>query len=234
MRSYAFCGDRSSSTTTKNSLTYNRVQRAWEKIDPKRPMRFFPENDTVNVGEIRGNFRPTHIRPSPPGPCTPQGKGRRSPTTSSSTSPPKIRPVLGVPASATSCSGYSFSAAIVEPAPARLMHVNRSDPSRKWQNHLRRHAPTPFLSASAYHSLKSSATTPCRRVRSHQVVTDQDRSGGVRTTAAGRRANSHPESFLTEHGQTTLLGNFLRHDRSPYGFGALPPALQYFSPGDIL
>jgi len=180
-----------------DSFTYNLVQRLGE-IDPSRPMKVF-RNDKVRVAEIE-ELKPTHIVISP-GPCTPKEGGVSNDVIKHFAA--KI-PVLGV-CLGHQCIGYSFGG-IVERA-GRLMH-GKTDQIHHDGRSIYTGMPNPFV-ATRYHSLIiRQGTMPAE----FEITswTDQDEIMGVRhKTWPLEGVQFHPESFLTEHGQT-LLGNFLK------------------------
>ena len=180
-----------------DSFTYNLVQRLGE-IDPSRPMKVF-RNDKVTIGEIE-ELKPTHIVISP-GPCTPKEGGVSNDVIKHFAA--KI-PVLGV-CLGHQCIGYSFGG-IVERA-GRLMH-GKTDQIYHDGKTIYAGMPNPFT-ATRYHSLIiRNNTMPAE----FEITswTDQDEIMGVRHKIWPLEGvQFHPESFLTEHGQT-LLGNFLK------------------------
>jgi anthranilate synthase/aminodeoxychorismate synthase-like glutamine amidotransferase len=180
-----------------DSFTYNLVQKLGE-VRPGLVVRVY-RNDKVAVAEIE-DARPTHIVISP-GPCTPREAGISNDVLRHFA--PRL-PVLGV-CLGHQCIGHSFGG-VVERA-ANLMH-GKTDQIRHDGKAIYAGMPNPFT-ATRYHSLIiRNGTLPPE----FEVVawTDRDEIMGVRhKTWPLEGVQYHPESFLTEQGET-LLANFLK------------------------
>ncbi|HZZ42237.1 MAG TPA: aminodeoxychorismate/anthranilate synthase component II [Tepidisphaeraceae bacterium] len=180
-----------------DSFTYNLVQKLGE-VSPGLDIRVF-RNDKTTIDEI-ASLKPTHIVISP-GPCSPAEAGISNAVIQSFA--PTL-PVLGV-CLGHQCIGH-VSGGIVERA-ARLMH-GKTDQIHHDGKTLYQGMPNPFT-ATRYHSLiiRKGSLPPDFEV---SAWTDQDEIMGVRHKSWPLEGvQYHPESFLTEHGET-LLANFLK------------------------
>ncbi len=180
-----------------DSFTYNLVQKLGE-ISPALELKVF-RNDKIDVAGIEA-LHPTHIVISP-GPCTPREGGISNEVILHFG--PRI-PVLGV-CLGHQCIGFSLGAQVVRAD--RLMH-GKTDRIFHDGKTLYQNMPDPFT-ATRYHSLIiKPGTLPAELEIS--AWTDQNEIMGVRhKTWPLEGVQYHPESFLTEHGQT-LLANFLK------------------------
>ena len=180
-----------------DSFTYNLVQKFGE-VAPAMPIKVF-RNDKVTVDEVEA-MKPTHIVISP-GPCTPREGGVSNAMIT--TFGPRV-PLLGV-CLGHQCIGF-VAGAIVERA-AKLMH-GKTDQIHHDGKAIYAGIPNPFT-ATRYHSLIiRQGTLPA----DYEITawTKDDEIMGVRhKTWPLEGVQYHPESFLTEHGDT-LLANFLK------------------------
>ena len=181
-----------------DSFTFNLVQLIGT-VDPKLDVRVF-RNDKITVDQIR-DLKPTHIVISP-GPCTPKEGGVSNDVIR--TFGPRI-PTLGV-CLGHQCIGFVNGANVIRAA--KLMH-GKTDQIHHDGRTLYRGMPNPFT-ATRYHSLiieRSSLDTSQFEI---SAWTADDEIMGIRhKTWPLEGVQYHPESFLTEHGET-LMKNFLK------------------------
>jgi len=180
-----------------DSFTYNLVQKLGE-IDRSNRIEVF-RNDKVTPEQVEA-MKPTHIVISP-GPCSPIEAGISNDIIRYFA--PKL-PVLGV-CLGHQCIGHVFGG-VVERA-GRLMH-GKTDQMYHDGKTLYVGMPNPFT-ATRYHSLiiRNNTLGPDFEISSW---TDQNEIMGVRhKTWPLEGVQFHPESFLTQMGET-LLANFLK------------------------
>ncbi|MGF1633267.1 MAG: anthranilate synthase component II [Phycisphaerae bacterium] len=184
-----------------DSFTYNLVHvlgTAARSLGHELDTRVV-RNDKITVEEAEA-MRPTHLVISP-GPCTPREGGVSNEMIMHFG--PKI-PTLGV-CLGHQCIGFAHGG-VVERA-GKLMH-GKTDQIRHDGKTLYAGMPNPFT-ATRYHSL---IIRPGTLSSDFEVTawTDAEEIMGVRhKTWPLEGVQFHPESFLTERGET-LLANFLR------------------------
>jgi len=180
-----------------DSFTYNLVQK-FGQIDRANRIEVF-RNDKVTVEQVEA-MKPTHIVISP-GPCSPKEAGISNAIVKHFA--PKL-PVLGV-CLGHQCIGDVFGG-VVERA-GRLMH-GKTDQIHHDGKTIYVGMPNPFT-ATRYHSLiiRNNSLPSEFEISSW---TDQNEIMGVRhKTWPLEGVQYHPESFLTQQGET-LLANFLK------------------------
>lgn len=181
-----------------DSFTYNLVQTFGQVVPGLRIDVF--RNDKISIEAIEA-IAPTHLCVSP-GPCSPTEAGISNDVIQHFA--PKI-PVLGV-CLGHQCIGHVFGG-VVERA-GRLMH-GKTDKIFHDGKQLYAGMPNPFT-ATRYHSLIIRPGTLAETDFEVTAWTDQNEIMGVRhKTWPLEGVQYHPESFLTEQGET-LLANFLK------------------------
>ena len=185
------------------SFTYNLVQRIGE-LDASRggrggrPIRVL-RNDKTSIAEIE-DLKPTHVIISP-GPCSPREAGISNDVLMHFG--PKI-PTFGV-CLGHQCIGHAWGGTVERNW--RLMH-GKTSPILHDGRGVFAGLPSPF-EATRYHSLviKPGTLPPDFEMT---AWTAEDEIMGVRhKTWPLEGVQYHPESFLTEQGET-LLANFLK------------------------
>ncbi len=180
-----------------DSFTYNLVQKFGE-VSPGLDVRVV-RNDKITLDEVE-SLKPSHIVISP-GPCTPREGGISNDIIR--TFGPRL-PIFGV------CLGHQcigFSAGAVVERAAKLMH-GKTDQIHHHGTGLYAGMPNPFT-ATRYHSL---IIRPGTLPDEYEITswTGDDEIMGVRHKSWPLEGvQFHPESFLTEQGET-LLANFLK------------------------
>jgi anthranilate synthase/aminodeoxychorismate synthase-like glutamine amidotransferase len=185
-----------------DSFTYNLVQKLGEVLmqrgrDPEAEIRVF-RNDKVTIPEIEA-LQPTHVVISP-GPCTPKEGGMSNDVIRHFG--PRV-PTLGV-CLGHQCIGFT-AGAIVERA-AVPMH-GKTDKIHHDGKSIYRGMPNPFT-ATRYHSLIIRPGTLPPEFEITAWTAGNEIMGVRHKSWPLEGVQYHPESFLTEQGET-LLGNFL-------------------------
>ncbi len=180
-----------------DSFTYNLVQ-VLGTVSPGLDIRVF-RNDKITVGQIE-DLKPSHIVISP-GPCTPNEGGVSNDVIRAFA--PRV-PMLGV-CLGHQCIGHVTGAAIVRAA--KPMH-GKTDQIHHDGRTIYAGMPNPFT-ATRYHSLVIDPTTLDRAQFDVSAWNSANEIMGVRhKTWPLEGVQFHPESFLTERGET-LLANFV-------------------------
>ena len=191
-----------------DSFTFNLVQLIGV-VDPDLQVRVI-RNDKITVDGVR-DLDPSHLLVSP-GPCTPAEGGVSNDLVRELG--PSV-PTLGV------CLGHQCIAhahgGTIERA-AKLMH-GKSDRIHHDGTGLFAGVPSPFT-AARYHSLILRPGTLSGDWLVTATTADEAEIMAVRHREHPIHGlQFHPESFLTEHGET-LIGNFLKLEKP--GASAVP------------
>jgi anthranilate synthase/aminodeoxychorismate synthase-like glutamine amidotransferase len=179
-----------------DSFTYNLVQYLGELGADLQVRR----NDEVSIEQIRA-LKPERILVSP-GPCSPREAGLSNDVIR--TFAGEGIPVFGV-CLGHQCIGHAFGAEVV--VNYRMMH-GKTSPIKHNGKDLFAGMPNPFL-ATRYHSLviKRASLPDCLEITAETA--EGEIMGVKHKTLPIWGVQFHPESILTESGQT-ILKNFLK------------------------
>jgi len=179
-----------------DSFTYNLVQYLGELGADLQVRR----NDEVSIEQIRA-LKPERILVSP-GPCSPREAGLSNDVIRTFTG--EGVPVFGV-CLGHQCIGHAFGAEVV--VNYRMMH-GKTSPIKHNGKDLFAGMPNPFL-ATRYHSLviKRDSLPDCLEITAETA--EGEIMGVKHKKLPIWGVQFHPESILTESGQT-ILKNFLK------------------------